>query len=114
MKQNEYIEDLEKRIIQATEQRDKAENKVEKLEKAKQKLETEIKILKKRLAFFVNPHTPSSARKFPKKTDENKPKKKKRGAPKGHKGATRPTPKPEITIEVKADTCENCGGHNLE
>ena len=113
-KQNEYINDLEKEIIQAIEQRDKAENKVEKLEKIKEELEMENKILKNRLAFFVNPHTPSSARKIPKQNHEKKPEKKKRGAPKGHKGATRPKPKPEITIEVKADKCENCGSHNIE
>jgi transposase len=114
LKPNSDIQDLEKRIIQIIEQRDKAENKVETLEKIKQKLEMENQILKKRLAFYVNPHTPSSARKLSKKIDEKKPEKKKRGAPKGHKGATRPTPVPDNTIDVKADQCENCGSHNIE
>ena len=112
-KQNEHIKDLEKRIIQAIEQRDEAENKVEKLEMIKEKLELENQILKQKLAYFINPHTPSSARKIPKKIDEKKPEKKKRGAPKGHKGATRPKPEPDITIDVKADQCENCGSHNI-
>lgn len=106
-KQNEYIEDLEKRIIHLIKERDMAV-------KNFHKLEMENKILRNKLAVFVNPHTPSSAKIFPKKNNEKNSKKKKRGAPKGHKGATRPTPKPDITIEVKADTCENCGSHNLE
>jgi len=38
----------------------------------------------------------------------------KRGAPKGHKGATRPTPLPDETKNVVASACEKCGGSNLE
>ncbi len=107
MKSNSYIQDLEKRIIFLIEERDKAENIAE-------KLELENKILRNKLAFYENPHTPSSARKLTEKTDENKPEKKKRGAPKGHKGATRPKPEPDITVDVKADKCEKCGSNNIE
>jgi len=39
---------------------------------------------------------------------------KKRGAPKGHRGATRPTPGPNETKEVIADHCEKCGSPDLK
>ena len=99
MKPNTLIKELERKIVSLIE---------ENIE-----LKMENKKLNNKLAFYENPHTPSSARKLPKKTDEKKPEKKKRGAPKGHKGATRPKPEPDITIDVKADQCENCGGHNI-
>jgi len=49
------------------------------------------KDLNSKIAKYENPHTPSSAKRFKKK---RKPKSSvKKGAPKGHKGTTRPTPK---------------------
>ena len=107
MNNTTYIKDLEEKIIHIIEERDVAIEEI-------QKLEMENKILRNKLAYFINPHTPSSARRLPNNNNKNNSKKKKRGAPKGHKGATRPTPVPDMTTEVKADTCENCGGHNLE
>jgi len=72
--------------------------------------------LKKRLHIYENPHTPPSAKRFPTQRipDVESQEKKKRGAPKGHRGATRPTPVPDELIEVVADTCEQCQGKNLE
>lgn len=74
--------------------------------------------MKKKLAFFENPNTPSSARRFPdKKTNYGKKgskKNKKRGAPKGHRGATRPKPEPDEVIDVIAEKCINCGSTNIE
>ncbi len=99
MKPNSFIEELEGRIIGLIEEN--------------MELKIENQRLRNKLTFYDNPHTPSSARKFPKKTDENKPEERKRGAPKGHKGATRPKPEPDITIDVKADKCENCGSRNI-
>lgn len=99
MKPNSFFEELEGRIISLIEEN--------------MELKIENQRLRNKLAFYDNPHTPSSARKLLKKTDEKKPGKKKRGAPKGHKGATRPKPEPDITINVKADQCENCGSHNI-
>ncbi len=69
--------------------------------------------LEKKLARYENPHTPPSVQRFKKKPKE-RPEKKKRGAPKGHKGATRPTPKPDKHVPVFADHCEKCGSGNLE
>jgi transposase len=103
LKQKSFIEQLEETIISLTQ---------ENIE-----LKMENQRLKNKLALYENPHTPSSARKLPKKrkednTQENE--KKKRGAPKGHKGATRPKPEPDNVIEVIADECEKCGSHNIE
>jgi transposase len=104
---NNQIKEMEDKIISLIEERDYAIE-INKL------LQLENQKLKNRLAFYENPHTPSSARKLPKKTDEKKPERKKRGAPKGHKGATRPKPEPQDVIEVVADECEKCGSHNIE
>jgi transposase len=103
LKQKSFIEELEEIVISLTQ---------ENIE-----LKMENHRLKNKLAFYENPHTPSSARKLPKKTDEKIPEKnekKKRGAPKGHKGATRSKPEPDNVIEVMADECEKCGSHNIE
>ena len=72
-----------------------------------------IEELKAKLAKYDNPHTPSSAQKY-KKNSESKNSSKKRGAPKGHRGATRPTPEPDRVVEVTADQCDQCGSTNLE
>ena len=80
-------------------------------------LEKENEDLKKRLLYYENPNAPPSARqleKAAKPSTENIPVPKKRGAPIGHKGATRPTKEPEDTKEVIADHCENCNSPNIE
>ncbi len=104
---DKYIENLEKRIIHLIEERDMAIEKIQKLEK-------ENHALKNKLAFYINPHTPPSAKRLSNNNNKTNSEKKKRGAPKGHNGATRSTPVPDMTIEVKADKCENCGSHNIE
>lgn len=48
------------------------------------------------------------------KSGNNIPVPKKRGAPNGHKGATRPTKEPDEIIDVIADHCEKCNSSNLE
>jgi rubrerythrin len=75
-------------------------------------LTEEIADLRKELAKYENPHTPSSAKRFKEKPKDQTPRK--RGAPKGHRGATRPTPEPEEYVPVTADHCERCGSTNLE
>jgi hypothetical protein len=80
-------------------------------------LEKENEDLKNRLLYYENPNTPPSARqieKADKTPTENIPTSKKRGAPIGHKGATRPTKEPEETKEVIADHCEKCNSPNIE
>ncbi|RCV65529.1 Transposase [Methanophagales archaeon] len=72
-----------------------------------------IEELKAKLAKYDNPHTPSSAQRY-KKNSESKNSSKKRGAPKGHRGATRSTPEPDREVEVTTDQCDLCGSANLE
>lgn len=73
----------------------------------------QIEELKAKLAKYENPHTPSSAQRY-KKNSESKNSSKRRGAPNGHRGATRPTPEPDRVVEVTADQCDLCGSTNLE
>ncbi len=107
---DEYIKRLEDTISQITVERDASF-------KRNQELEKEIERLKKRLLLYENPHTPPSAKKI-EKTDtsstENIPIPKKRGAPNGHKGATRPRKEPDEVKEVIADHCEKCNSNNIE
>jgi len=87
------------------------------LEKENEELKKENEDLKKRLLFYENSNTPPSARqleKAAKPPTENIPIPKKRGAPIGHKGATRPTKEPDRTEEVIADHCEKCNSTNIE
>ena len=102
MNRNRYIRKLEEVLI--------AKNLII------EELTKENETLKKRLHIYENPHTPPSAKRFPtkKKLDVKPKEKKKRGAPKGHRGATRPTPIPTDFIEVVAKTCELCQSKNLE
>ncbi len=91
---------------------------ISKLEEAEKMLETALKeniAMRKKLAFYENPHTPPSARVLADNIPQEAPKKsKKRGAPEGHKGATRQTKEPRETITVTANVCENCKGPNLQ
>ncbi len=72
--------------------------------------------LKKKLAFYDNPHTPPSVERFPKPKKEMELQSipKKRGAPFGHKGATRETPQPDEVKDVVANQCEKCGGIKIK
>lgn len=75
------------------------------LEKASAAKDRRIAGLEARLARYENPHTPSSISGKSKTTDrkDGKP-----GRPVGCKGSTRPIPKPERTVEVKAKECPRC------
>ena len=73
----------------------------------------QIEELKAKLARYENPHTPSSAQRY-KKESKSKNSSKRRGAPNGHRGATRPTPEPDRVVEVTADQCDRCRSTNLE
>jgi hypothetical protein len=109
----DYIKQLEKTL----ERNQELEKENQELKNKTERLEKENEDLKKRLLFYENPNTPPSARKI-QKTDKtssgNIPVPKKRGAPNGHKGATRPTKEPDEIIDVIADHCEKCDSSNLE
>jgi len=100
------IEELKEKIAEL--ERENAE-----LKKQNVELTKVIKDLKAKLAKYENPHTPSSAQRYKKKS-ESKNSSKRRGAPNGHRGATRPTPEPDRVVEVTADQCDHCGSTNLE
>ena len=85
---------------------------IQELEERIVELEKENAALRAKLARYENPHTPSSARRF--KDEAKLSGSKKRGAPKGHRGATRPKPEPDEVVEVTAEHCEACGSKDLE
>lgn len=72
--------------------------------------------LEKELKKYKNSNTPSSANKHLKKNTKglNKKNQAKRGAPKGHKGATFIFPEADIIIPVTAESCEFCFSVNIE
>ena len=113
-----YVEQLQEAILRITVERDSALARAEKTAQRNRSLEKENRKLKARLLFYENPHTPPSvgrlteAEKKKKTGSTSKPKR--RGAPKGHKGATRSTPSPSNIVDVVADECENCGSLNIE
>ncbi|EQD74708.1 transposase, partial [mine drainage metagenome] len=70
-------------------------------------LRSEIENLKRRLIVYENPHTPPSKQMLKKREDGNAVPKK-RGAPLGHKGATRIHGEPDEVIHVSEDQCPKC------
>lgn len=85
----------------------------EKLKERNKELEKENKELKQILTLFHNPHTPPSKQRLKRKnkTETTNEAPKKIGAPKGHKGATRNTPKPTKTRKHPIGRkCPWCGG----
>jgi transposase len=82
---------------------------VQQLTAENSKLREENAELRRRLALYENPNTPSSRRMYPSHSRTNCGKRFP-GRPKGYPGKTRPKPKPDI---VKApewkDRCERCG-----
>ena len=81
------------------------ERAIERYVKENEELRNENESLKKKLLLYENPHTPPSRQMFPPKI-MNPPGK--RGAPKGHKGATRILDNPDKIIHVTAETCPKC------
>jgi transposase len=83
---------------------------IKQLQQENRELKETITKLEKRLRVYENPHTPPSQRRFKGGTKGNTPHGK-RGAPKGHRGATRKTPEPDEVVSVTSDTCPFCGGN---
>ena len=81
------------------------ESTIEKYVREIETLRSENESLKKKLLLYENPHTPPSRKMFPPKVT-NPPGK--RGAPHGHKGATRVLGEPDKIIQVSADKCPKC------
>jgi transposase len=85
------------------------QNRVEKLTAENTRLKEENTELKRRLALYENPNTPPSRRIYPTRRPAGEGRRFP-GRPRGHRGSTRPRPKPDV---VKApewkDRCECCG-----
>jgi len=81
------------------------ETTVELLTNENAKLREENETLKKRLLMYENPHTPPSLQRFKSKTDKTPGK---RGAPIGHKGATKVLGEPDEIIHVSEEKCPKC------
>ncbi|VVB87759.1 Transposase IS66 family protein [uncultured archaeon] len=86
---------------------------IDDLERINKEQAAKISELESEIKKYKNPHTPSSVQRF-KKNPPEQITCKKRGAPKGHKGATRQTPEPDEIIDIKADFCERCNSYDLE
>lgn len=84
------------------------ENENERLKEESEKLKKESDKIKRLLAFFQNPHMPSSKQLLKKKVEPKEHKK--IGAPKGHKGATRKLKKSTKTDKHNLTDCPKCGG----
>ena len=76
------IRELEEQVVYLIVERDAA------LERASE-LEKKYLELKNKLAYFEEPHVPPSVETVKKEPKEKKASGKKRGAPKGHRGATK-------------------------
>ena len=79
---------------------------IKELQEENERLRKENKELKKILAIFINPHTPPSKQVFKMRTLQASSKK--LGAPLGHKGATRETPKLTETLKHFLTKCPKC------
>lgn len=91
------------------------EKRLAQLEQKVAELEKENAELKRLVVFLTSPHIPPSKRiiKEAKKEAEKPPAKK--GAPEGHRGATRTRPKPDQTIFLNPISCPNkkCKSKNI-
>jgi len=101
MSTGEYIQMLEMRIFEII-----TEN---------ERLGKENEALKNRLRFYENPNTPPSQPTLKKQKDDERDEKveKKRGAPLGHRGATRKRREPDEVIHLSTQECPYCHHRGL-
>jgi hypothetical protein len=85
----------------------KALGKIAELERENRELKKRVEELEKKLKLYESPHLPSSKRILKEKEEVKPPKK--RGAPPGHKGATRKQQAPDETVWLEPDCCPRCG-----
>lgn len=99
----QYIQQLEKenRLLRQA---------VHQLEQQIHGLQERVTQLENKLKAYENPHTPPSMQRFKGTTSGTNPPGK-RGAPLGHRGATRDKPEPDEIIPVTMDKCPRCGSY---
>jgi transposase len=106
----QYIEQLEQKVREF-------EEKLKWYKQRNTEQQAKIAELEKRLAYYENPHAPPSANNLSEKKVQDTDKSDemgKRGAPKGHRGATRMKPEPDEIVDVVAEECERCGSQNIQ
>jgi transposase len=91
------------RLIRQLEQR------IKELEEENKELKKRITHLENTIRVHENPHTPPSQIRFKGNVGGATDLPGKRGAPPGHRGATREKPKPDEIIPVMIDRCPQCG-----
>jgi len=105
----QYVHDLEKENQELKGFIPSFEKRLKYLEVENKELKENISKLEKRLRLYENPHTPTSQRRFKGGSRGITSHSKRRGAPKGHRGATRKTPEPDEVVSVTSDECPFCG-----
>lgn len=78
-----------------------------------EKMAKQIRELEKKLKLYESPHVPSSKRLIKEKVAEAPREPKKRGAPIGHKGATRETPVPDRIVNLMPLGCPRCESNKI-
>ena len=84
---------------------------IQKLEQENKELKERITELENKLRAYENPHTPPSQQRFKGNSGGHINPPGKRGAPMGHRGATRTVPEPNEIISVTMDRCPQCSSY---
>jgi transposase len=105
------IRELEELVVRLIAERDAAIERQRELESKYKTLEERNLELENKLSFYEGPNVPPSVKTIKKREKKEKPSGKKRGAPKGHRGATRKVPEPEEVVDVKGVLCPECHSH---
>jgi transposase len=103
----------DERIQKLKKQLKEKEAEIQQLKKENKNLQDVAEKLTRLLNIFCNPHTPPSKQMLKQKRNKKKICKK-LGAPQGHRGATRMTPKPTGTKLHALETCPHCSGKILK
>lgn len=90
----------------------KALKKIETLKQENTELKEKCDLLEKRLMAYESPHVPSSKRIIKEAKPQKPPKK--RGAPAGHRGATRKKPGADRVLVLTPESCPSCNGKKIE
>jgi transposase len=106
-----YIQRLETENRELRKAVQEFEQRIQDIERHTKKLEEKIRELGNKLKAYENPHTPPSMQRFKENTSGTNPPGK-RGAPPGHRGATRTVPESDDEIiPVTMDQCPRCGSY---
>lgn len=103
------VEELRLRVVQLEKENAELRKlclRITQLEEENAELKKKLLELENKFLAYENAHTPPSKQRFPPKREGERSGK--IGRPPGAEGSTRPTPKPDETVEVKRDFCPSC------